>query len=78
MLKPKNLPKPSRGWWVTHRVSSKIQPGRFLIAGYRATRRRRFLQQHLLRNIPRCSSCSRRRRRCRRRVDIRSLKPLHS
>ena len=52
----KILPKPSRRRWVTQRVSSKIQPGRFLdIAGYRARCSRRFvirLHHHLLGNIP--------------------------
>jgi len=79
----KILPKPSRRRWVTQRVSSKIQPGRFLdIAGYRARSRRRFvirLHHHLLGNIP-----GRRRRRCRRRHRRccsrrpRWFKPLHS
>jgi hypothetical protein len=64
----KNLPKPSRRRWVTQRVSSKIQPGRFLdIAGYRARCRRRFvirLHHHLLGNIPGGGGGGRRHRCC--------------
>ena len=78
----KILPKPSRRRWVTQRVSSKIQPGRFLdIAGYRARCSRRFvirLHHHLLGNIPGGGGGGRRRHRCCVSRRPRWFKPLHS